>query len=224
MGGVFFFNMNNYLNFLKEFEKAVLVAKRNIEEINLIAVSKKKAIKEIQDVYNLGQRFFGENQLQEIDKKWHELKKNNAKVSLHFLGTIQSNKTKSRLENCDYIHTVDRLKIVNLIKNFENNTGLKRKYFIQVNTGNESQKSGVNIDDAEVFIQNCMYKQLEIYGLMCLPPINELPTKHFNSLRSLAKNFNIKNLSMGMSQDFTEAIRCGSTHIRIGTNIFGARD
>ncbi len=213
-----------YKDFIIEFQKALESAGRDIHEVELIAVSKKKPITDIKKVYELGQLSFGENQIQEIESKWVEFKKARKNIVLHYIGTIQSRKVRSILENCDVIHSVDRVKIVKLIKKFENETGIKREYFLQINTGNESQKSGILLEEADKFIEECKNNyELNISGLMCLPPIDQKPSKHFDILKDLAKNHNLTKLSMGMSHDFKEAIKCGSTHIRIGTSIFGKR-
>ena len=213
-----------YKDFLEQFNKAVLEAGRDIEEIEVVAVSKKKPLNDIKKVFNEGQLSFGENQIQEIESKWIDFRKENKNISLHYVGSIQSRKTNSILQHCDVIHSVDRLKIVKLIRKFEQDTGIKRKYFIQINTGDEPQKSGVLLKESDSFIEECKsIHNFNISGLMCLPPMNEDPINHFNILKSLAKNHRLSSLSMGMSHDFKTAIKCGATHIRIGTSIFGKR-
>ena len=213
-----------YKSFLVQFNKAVLEAGRDIDEIELIAVSKKKPLNDIEKVFNEGQLSFGENQIQEIETKWTNFKKENKNISLHYVGSIQSRKTNSILKHCDVIHSVDRIKIVKLIRQFEEETGIKRKYFLQINTGDEPQKSGVLLKESDSFIEECKnIHNFNISGLMCLPPIDEDPAKHFNILKSIANNHKISSLSMGMSHDFKTAIKCGATHIRIGTSIFGER-
>ena len=216
--------MKEHLEFLKIFKKAALKARRDIDEIELIAVSKKKSTNIIREVIQNGYRSFGENQLQEVENKWIELKQEFDKTRLHFIGTIQSKKTEKIFEFCDVIHSIDREKIVQKIKKCEDTFKLKKEYFIQINTGNEPQKSGVDLNDSENFIDKCLNQyDLEIKGLMCIPPQNTNPEEHFIRLRDLGKNFNLPYLSMGMSEDFETALRCGATHIRVGTKIFGAR-
>ena len=128
-------------------------------------------------------------------------------------------------ENCEVIHSIDRIKVVKLFTETEKLKNVRRKYFIQINTGNEPQKSGVMLSEADAFISDCIENySLNIIGLMCIPPLNEDPQKHFLTLGVLAKNFNLSSLSMGMSNDFEIAIKCGATHIRIGTKIFGERN
>ena len=217
--------MNNYKNFINNLEKTAQLADRNIEEIDLIAVSKKKPSSDIQNVIDEGHISFGENQIQEIERKWPDLKNLNANIQLHFIGNIQSRKIKSIHENCEFIHSVDRMKVVKLFNEIENLNNVRRKYFIQINTGNELQKSGVMLAEADAFISECLENYtLNIIGLMCIPPLNEDPKKHFLALGDLAKNFNFSSLSMGMSNDFETALECGATHIRIGTKIFGERN
>ena len=216
--------MNTYLNFINVLEKAALKADREIEEIELIAVSKKKPTELIREVIANGCQSFGENQLQEVEHKWIELKQEYPKTKLHFVGNIQSKKTEKIFQLCDVIHSIDREKIVQILKSCEDQFNFKREYFIQINTGNEPQKSGVALDESESFINKCINEyNLEVRGLMCIPPQDENPEEHFLKLRDLGKNFNLPFLSMGMSEDFETAIKCGATHIRIGTKIFGAR-
>ena len=214
-----------YKNFLSQFNQAVLDTGRDIEEIELIAVSKKKPLEDIKKVFNQGHLSFGENQIQEIERKWPDLKKLDPNIQLHFIGNIQSRKVGSIHENCEVIHSLDRMKLVKLFAEIEKLKNVKRKYFIQINTGNEPQKSGVMLSEANKFITECLeIYNLNILGLMCIPPFNEDPKKHFLTLAELAKNFNLSSLSMGMSNDFETALECGATHIRIGTKIFGERN
>ena len=216
--------MNKYLDFIKVFEKTALAASRDLEDIELIGVSKKKPPELIREVINNGCRSFGENQLQEIETKWIKLKQEFPKVQLHFVGNIQSKKLEKIFQLCDTIHSIDREKIVQKIKQCEEKYNLKKGYFIQINTGDEPQKSGVALNISEAFIDKCINEyNLEVKGLMCIPPQDENPEQYFLKLRDLGKNFNLPYLSMGMSEDFETAIRCGSTHIRVGTKIFGAR-
>ena len=216
--------MSQYTDFLKNFETAVLQSKRHLEEIELIAVSKRQSIDNILSVINEGQMSFGENQLQEINKKCPLIKDVNQKLKLHFIGSIQSKKLHNIINHCDVIHTIDREKLIQIISKLDKDTLLGKSFFIQINTGNESQKSGINLNYAEEFFQLCRNQNINIDGLMCLPPENEEPDKHFEILQSLANNNHIKNLSMGMSNDYAVAIKYGSTHIRVGSAIFGNRN
>ena len=154
-----------------------------------------------------------------------DLKKVNSNINLHFIGSIQSRKVEQIYKNCEVIHSLDRIKVVKLFAEIEKLKNVRRQYFIQINTGNESQKSGVILSDANKFISECLESyNLNIVGLMCIPPLNEDPKEHFLMLADMAKNFNLSSLSMGMSNDFHIALECGATHIRIGTKIFGERN
>ena len=216
--------MSQFKNFYSTFLKSVLSAKRDIEEIQLIAVSKKKPASNIIDIINEGHLAFGENQLQEVESKWIDLRKNYPATRLHFIGSIQSRKIKSIFNNCDEIHSIDRIKIVEEIKKLESEMNTQKEYFLQINTGDEIQKSGIPLSDADEFINTCISKyDLKIKGLMCIPPVNDDPRTHFNILKDVGKNHHLKFLSMGMSNDYDIAIQCGATHIRIGTLIFGSR-
>ena len=214
-----------YKQFLSALEKAVISSKREIEDIELVAVSKKKTIKDIQIVIDQGHISFGENQTQEIESKWPLLKSNQPGLKLNFIGSIQSRKAESIYEHCDVIHSLDRIKIVKIFDKLEKSKKIVREYFIQINTGNEAQKSGVMMKEADEFISQCLREYgLKIIGLMCIPPVDDDPKKHFLNLKALADNFNLQKLSMGMSNDYDVAIACGATHIRVGTQIFGARN
>ena len=216
--------MSNYKDFLVDFEKSILRNKRAIEEVELIAVSKRKAEEDILSVINLGHRTFGENQIQEVLKKWPNLKNQFHDIKVHFIGSIQSKKIHQIIEQCDVIHTIDREKIIGIISEMDYSKIKDKTFFIQVNTGSEIQKSGVSLDQVEALIQKCKDYKIKIDGLMCLPPENEAPDKHFAVLQSLAKNNHIKYLSMGMTNDYDTALKYGATHIRVGTAIFGSRD
>ena len=216
--------MSRYKNFLSSLEVSLRRANRSYQDIELIAVSKKKSATDIQQVIDEGHLSFGENQIQEIESKWPDLKKINSNINLHFIGSIQSRKVEQIHKHCDVIHSIDRKKIMKKFAELEASEDIKRKYFIQINTGNELQKSGVLFDEADEFISDCKSNyNLNIVGLMCLPPIDEDPRNHFSKLADLAKKFNLNCLSMGMSGDYQVALECGATHIRIGTHIFGER-
>ena len=193
--------------------------------VNIIAVSKKQASEKIRIIASEGHKHFGENQIQEIEQKWPALKEEFPNIKLHFIGTIQSRKTERIFELCDEIHSVDRIKIVKQIKELEQKFGIVKTYYIQVNTGNEIQKSGVSMSEIDEFINKIRSEyNFSVHGLMCLPPQNDDPKKHFLELKSVALRNDINKLSMGMSGDYKEAISCGSTHLRLGTVIFGERN
>ena len=217
--------MSLYQTFINDFQSVVANAKRDINEIDLIAVSKKKSSEDIKPVIQAGHLSYGENQIQEVEQKWQSLKNEFSKVKLHFIGSIQSRKVSSIYNNCDVIHSLDRIKIVKLFSELEKSQSVSKEYFIQINTGNESQKSGVMVSEADQFIAECINNyNLNIQGLMCIPPLDANPEDHFLQLSSIARNFNLPSLSMGMSNDYEIALKCGATHIRIGTKIFGARN
>lgn len=216
--------MSNYKDFLKDFEKSILRNNRFIEDVELIAVSKRKSEENILRVINLGHKNFGENQLQEVIKKWPSLRSQFDDIKIHFIGSIQSKKIQQIIEQCDVIHTLDREKIISIISAMDYSKIRNKTFFIQVNTGSEVQKSGVALDQVEALIEKCTNYNIKIDGLMCLPPENETPDKHFEILQSLAKNNHLKYLSMGMTNDYDSALKYGATHIRVGTAIFGSRD
>ena len=206
-------------------KKELTKSNRKQNSLTLIAVSKKQSVEKICKLIELGHLDFGENQLQEIETKWSLIRSRYSQIRLHFIGTIQSRKIQRIFELCDEIHSVDRIKIVQAIKGLEEKYKKKKSYFIQVNTGNEPLKSGVNIDEIDQFIEETRSQyDLSIKGLMCIPPIDDNPEKHFKILKDIANKYQIKYLSMGMSNDYDIAVQNGATHVRIGTSIFGARN
>ena len=191
----------------------------------IIAVSKTFLMNDIQPLVQHGHKDFGENKIQEAISKWSDIKEKNPQLKLHMLGKIQTNKVKFLLPLFDYIHSLDNLKLAQKISEEETKKNKKLKIFIQVNIANESQKNGIDVNDLNEFYLKCKNDlNLNIVGLMCLPPQNKEPTEYFLLLKKLAKDLNIFNLSMGMSNDYPEAIKCGSTHLRIGSEIFGKRN
>jgi len=191
----------------------------------IIAVSKTFLMKDIQPLVQHGHKDFGENKIQEAISKWSDIKEKNPQLKLHMLGKIQTNKVKFLLPLFDYIHSLDNLKLAQKISEEETKKNKKLKIFIQVNIANESQKNGIDVNYLNEFYLKCKNDlNLNIVGLMCLPPQNKEPTEYFLLLKKLAKDLNIFNLSMGMSNDYPEAIKCGSTHLRIGSEIFGKRN
>ena len=206
-------------------KKELTKSNRKQNSLTLIAVSKKQSVEKISKLIELGQLDFGENQLQEIETKWPLIRSRYSQIKLHFIGTIQSRKIQRIFELCDEIHSVDRIKIVKAIKKLEEKYNKKKSYFIQVNTGHELLKSGVNIDELDQFIEEARSQyDLSIKGLMCIPPMKDNPEKHFKILKDIANKYQIKFLSMGMSSDYDIAVQNGATHVRIGTSIFGARN
>jgi pyridoxal phosphate enzyme (YggS family) len=192
--------------------------------VQLIAVSKTLSGDRIQPAIDAGQRVFGENRVQESQEKWPALKQKYPDIELHLIGPLQSNKAKEAVALFDVIHTIDRDKIAKTIAAEMEQQNRKLKLFVQVNTGQESQKAGVVPDQVAGFVERCReFYGLEIVGLMCIPPIDENPGPHFALMRILADQLGVEELSMGMSGDYETAIELGSTSVRVGSAIFGAR-
>jgi len=220
--------MHKIVNNLLKIQDTLNQLKLNLQEdtkTKIIAVSKTFLMKDIQPLVQHGHKDFGENKIQEAISKWSDIKEKNPQLKLHMLGKIQTNKVKFLLPLFDYIHSLDNLKLAKKISKEETKKNKKLKIFIQVNIANESQKNGIDVNYLNEFYLKCKNDlNLNIVGLMCLPPQNKEPTEYFLLLKKLAKDLNIFNLSMGMSNDYPEAIKCGSTHLRIGSEIFGKRD
>ena len=194
------------------------------KKIKIIAISKRQPIERIINALDNGHKIFGENQVQESIKKWPDLKKKYKNIELHLVGSLQSNKAKEAISLFDVIQTVDREKIAKTLKKEEENLQKKISYMIQINTGEESQKSGILPNDADNFFKYCKEDlKLNIIGLMCIPPFNEDSTIHFAFLKKKNLEYKLPYLSMGMSDDYEKAVTFGATHIRIGTAIFGKR-
>jgi len=198
---------------------------RDTSSVKLIAVSKTHDAARIEPVIAAGQRLFGENRVQEAKAKWPEILLRHPEVELHLIGPLQSNKVKDAVALFDVIHTVDRPKIAKALAAEMARTGRTPRLLVQVNTGEEPQKTGVFPKEAEAFVERCVKEfDLEIEGLMCIPPIDEEPALHFALLAKLAGRLGLKELSMGMSADYEAAIQFGATYVRVGTAIFGARE
>lgn len=190
----------------------------------LVAISKTFAAEQIRPVLAAGQLVFGENRVQEAKSKWPGLKAEFPRISLHLVGPLQSNKVREAVSLFDAIHSVDRPKIAETLRGEIERSGRDPLLFVQVNTGEEPQKAGLAPHDAPRFIEWCRKElTLSIAGLMCIPPVDESPAPHFALLRKIARENGIDGLSMGMSADFETAIRFGSSHVRVGSAIFGPR-
>ena len=196
---------------------------KTIGSTKIIAVSKVQPIARVRAVLENGHRVFGENRVQEAQSKWPDFKKEYDNVELHIIGPLQSNKTRAAMELADSIHTVDRLKLAKNMARIAQEIGRCPELFVQVNTGEEEQKSGVLPRDTEPFVKECLNMDLPVRGLMCIPPINEEASLHFALLKNISENCGLKDLSMVMSADFEKAISFGATHIRVGSAIFGDR-
>jgi pyridoxal phosphate enzyme (YggS family) len=203
-------NYNYILNFIQSVSK----------ETKLIVVTKNQEIEKINLLINSNHFHFGENRVQEASLKWKNLI-SNSNLKLHLIGKLQSNKAKDAFEIFHYIHTLDNEKLAKIFANLEESSIKKIKYFIQVNVANEPQKSGISVDRVHQFIKYCIDDlKLNIIGLMCIPPAEGDPTQYFISLAELAKVNKLKELSMGMSNDYECAINNGATFVRVGSKIF----
>jgi len=205
-------------------EQAEKSAGRATGSTQLLAVSKVQPNERVLNVLEQGHKVFGENKVQEAHGKWPMFRKNFSNSKVHLIGPLQSNKVKQAVELFDAIHTVDRLKLAQKLSNEIQIQGKAPEMFIQINTGEEEQKSGIPPKDADQFIQDCLSLDLPIKGLMVIPPVNEEPSLHFGLLRKIAQRNGLTGLSMGMSSDFESAIAMGATHIRVGSAIFGERN
>ena len=190
------------------------------KETKLIVVTKNQQIDNINLLINLNHCHFGENRVQEASSKWKHLI-SNPNFKLHLIGKLQSNKARDAFEIFHYIHTLDSEKLAKIFSKLEEKSIKKIKYFVQVNVGNEPQKSGISLDKVHQFIKYCMNDlKLNIIGLMCIPPVEVDPTQYFINLAQIAKINSLKELSMGMSNDYECAIKNGATFVRIGSKIF----
>ena len=194
------------------------------DKTKLIIVTKNQDINKIKKFLECGHLDFGENRVQEAIDKWSIIIKNYKNLNLHMIGKLQSNKAKVAFNIFNYIHTLDSEKLADIFSNLELANEKKINYFIQVNIGNENQKSGVSISNLSEFIKYCKFDlKLNILGLMCLPPINESPDLYFKKLKDLSVDNKLNDLSMGMSNDYKIAINLGATYVRIGSFIFGKK-
>jgi len=211
------------MNILNQYNKII----QNIEDyslnvpINLIVVTKGRSLADIQKIINVGHIHFGENRVQESVNKWKDILTLNPNIKLHFIGKLQTNKVADVIRNFSFIHSLDNDKLALKLSLEEKKLKKNLSYFIQVNLGEENQKSGILKKDLPSFVNYCKNDlKLNVIGLMCLPPINEDSETYFKELGQLAVNNNLKELSMGMSNDYISAIKNGSTFIRIGSAIF----
>jgi len=190
-------------------------------KVNLIVVSKNQTMDKLIPIINAKQIHFGENRVQEAIQKWKITKDQFADLKLHLIGKLQSNKAKEAFDFFDYIHSLDSEKLAQIFHKLESNSTKRMKYFIQVNIGNEPQKSGVAIDNVDAFIKFCIFDlRLDVIGLMCIPPAFGDADHYFKTLLQIASRNNLKELSIGMSNDYEIAIKYGATYVRIGSAIF----
>jgi hypothetical protein len=203
----------------KEIEKV-----GSLSSAEIIAISKTFPIEDILPLIEYGHVHFGENKVQEALEKWSEIKDQNKNLKLHFVGKLQTNKVKFILPLFDYIHSLDNLKLAEKIARQQEKVNFKPKIFIQINIGNEKQKSGISVNELDEFKSICLNDlKLDIIGLMCLPPNDEKTEEYFIKMKQLNLKYKLEQLSMGMSNDYKLAIKNGSTFLRIGSKIFGDR-
>ena len=217
--------MHQSINNLVSIQNTLKIENLELNRIKIIAVSKTFPINEIMPLINHGQVHFGENKVQEAIEKWQKIKQDFKHLQLHMIGKLQSNKVKFVVPVFDYIHSLDSLKLAKKIAEEQNKIKKRLKIFIQINIGNEEQKNGIDEGDLEEFYKKCVNEfNLDIVGLMCLPPKNDNTKEYFIKMKNLAKKINVKELSMGMSNDYLDAAKHGATYLRIGSKIFGNRN
>ncbi len=214
----------NNLNIIKT-EILEVIKKSNIQNKSptIIAISKTFPIEKIQPLIEFGHTHFGENKVQEAALKWSNIKSQNNNIKLHLVGKLQTNKTKQAIKLFDYIHSLDSIKLAKEIAKEQKKINKKPKIFIQINIGNEQQKSGISKYEVIDFYNTCKKLDLDIIGLMCIPPINDDSNLYFSEMKILNEKLHLAELSMGMSDDYLVAIKNSSTFIRLGTKIFGTR-
>ena len=204
--------------------KSKITSLKPNKSVKIIAVSKTFTLEHIKPLIDHGHIHFGENKVQEAVAKWSDQKKRNKNLRLHMIGKLQSNKAKDAVKLFDYIHSLDNKKLADNLAKHQESLSKNLNYFIQVNIGNEIQKSGIPISELDAFYNYCVNEiNLKIIGLMIIPPMDQNPNKYFKLLDELSKSLALDNTSMGMSADYVDAIKHGSTFIRLGSSIFGSR-
>ncbi len=204
--------------------KSNITKSHNSDKVKIVAVSKTFDLKHIKPLIDFGHEHYGENKVQEAVSKWGEVKKTNKNLRLHMVGKLQSNKSKKAVELFDYIHSLDNQKLADILSKSQKEINKSIKYFIQVNIGNEIQKSGIPYNEVESFYNYCsLENKMNIIGLMALPPNDNNTEKYFKSLSELNYSMGLKELSMGMSSDYMLALNHKATYLRIGSSIFGER-
>ena len=204
--------------------KSNISSLKPLKPVTVIAVSKTFSLDHIQPLIDRGHNHFGENKVQEASSKWSAIVKKKKDINLHMIGKLQSNKAKEAVKIFDYVHSLDNQKLADILNRSQTNLNKKLKYFIQVNIGNELQKSGIPVHELDAFYNYCTKEiNLDILGLMVIPPVEKQTKKYFKSLNELNTSLALKELSMGMSADYLEAIECGATFVRVGSSIFGPR-
>jgi pyridoxal phosphate enzyme (YggS family) len=215
---------------IKNYEDIIRLIKLKIEDQNLnkfpkiIAVTKTFTLDNILPLIEYGHLDYGENKVQEAVDKWSKMKIRKPEILLHLIGRLQTNKVKFAIKIFDYIHSVDSIKLAKKISDEQNKQNKKVKIFIQVNIGSEEQKSGVDVNKIKELLNCCKELELDVIGLMCIPPADQDSSKYFQKMSLLKNDFNLQQLSMGMSSDYLEAIKNNATYLRIGSSIFGKRN
>ena len=205
--------------------KSKIISLEPTKPVNIVAVSKTFQLDHIKPLVDYGHNHFGENKVQEAVSKWQGIKKINKNLKLHMVGKLQTNKVKKALEIFDYVHSLDSQKLADILSKIQLNTNKSISYFIQVNLGNELQKSGIPTNEVEQFYNYCKEEnKLKILGLMIIPPNDGNTKKYFQTLNELNKSLSLNELSMGMSADYIDAVKYNSTFVRIGSSIFGDRN
>tara|TARA_B100000161_G_scaffold231794_1_gene179618 strand:- start:495 stop:1154 length:660 start_codon:yes stop_codon:yes gene_type:complete len=218
--------MHNTVKNLIEIENSIKIHLNKLNFINnpkIVAVSKTFKIDKILPLIEYGHNDYGENKVQEALEKWTEIKKINPKIKLHMVGKLQTNKVKFAVQIFDYIHSVDSEKLARKIAEEQNKIARKIKIFLQVNIGDEDQKSGINKNELDKLFSFCKKIGLNVIGLMCIPPVKIDPENYFEKMKKLNKDLDLAQLSMGMSSDYLKAVKHSATYIRIGSSIFGER-
>jgi pyridoxal phosphate enzyme (YggS family) len=214
--------VSNFISIQDEIKSQI---KNDDQNIDIIAVSKTFSIEQINPLIIFGHNHFGENKVQEAITKWKAVKKSYRNIKLHLIGKLQSNKVKFAIPIFDYIHSLDNIKLANKIFDEEKKINKKVKIFIQVNINNETQKNGIKKEDLVDFYSYCSKElNLDIIGLMCIPPNNQNSNDYFKEMKDLNLKIKLRHLSMGMSNDYLNAIQNGATFVRIGSKIFGSRN
>jgi hypothetical protein len=213
------------LNFVKNKVNEIIRQRQLKTDPKIIVVTKTFSLNKITPLLVYGHMHFGENKIQEAENKWSEIRNQYSNLKLHMIGKLQSNKAKKAVKIFDYIHSLDNVKLASKIAQYEKELNKKTKLFIQVNLAEENQKSGILLNDLNNFYYYCKKELLlNVIGLMCLPPFESNSQKYFKMLKNVAEKLNLKDLSMGMSSDFEQAIINGSTYLRLGTKILGERN
>lgn len=201
-----------------------IISLKPIKPVNIIAVSKTFPLDHVRPLLDNGHLHYGENKIQEATAKWSEIKKQKQNLKLHMIGKLQSNKAKDAIKLFDYIHSLDNQKLADVLAKNQKSLNKNLQYFIQVNVGNEVQKSGIPVNELDPFYNYCLNEiNLKIIGLMVIPPNDDNSKKYFKYLDELNNSLALKELSMGMSSDYVDAIKQGATFVRIGSSIFGSR-